>query len=74
MRYILAWLHAADKDWPGFKEKVPPGAVWASCSKTEGYLRSDTSSFILDEFSGIRVTEDRNCNEESLEEDSAEEE
>ncbi|MCJ1456924.1 hypothetical protein MMC28_007290 [Mycoblastus sanguinarius] len=39
MRYALAWLHTADKAWPGFKEKVPPGKVWASPNKPDGYLR-----------------------------------
>ena len=39
MRYALAWLHAEDKSWPGFKEKVPPGGVWASPNKPDGYLR-----------------------------------
>lgn len=39
MRYALAWLHADDKLWPGFKEKVPPGEVWASPGKSDGYLR-----------------------------------
>ena len=39
MRYTLAWLHADDKTWPGFKEKVPPGRVWASSNKPDGYLR-----------------------------------
>ena len=38
MRYTLAWLHA-DDHWPGFKEKVPPGKVWASPNKPDGYLR-----------------------------------
>ena len=39
MRYTLAWLHAEDKKWVGFKEKVPPGEVWASPNKPDGYLR-----------------------------------
>ena len=39
MRYALAWLHAEDKSWPGFKEKVPPGEIWASLNKPDGYLR-----------------------------------
>lgn len=39
MRYTLAWLHAADKSWPNFQEKVPPGTVWASPNKPDGYLR-----------------------------------
>lgn len=39
MRYILAWLHAEDKGWEGFKDKVPSGQVWASPNKPEGYLR-----------------------------------
>ena len=40
MRYTLAWLHAEDKSWPGFKEKVPPGEVWKSPNKPKGYLRN----------------------------------
>ncbi|KAL9064014.1 MAG: hypothetical protein Q9161_009147 [Pseudevernia consocians] len=40
MRYTLAWLHAEDKGWEGFKEKVPPGHIWASPNKPDGYLRS----------------------------------
>ncbi|KAL8912926.1 MAG: hypothetical protein Q9172_007394 [Xanthocarpia lactea] len=39
LRYTLAWLHANDKNWPGFKEIVPPGTVWASPNKPDGYLR-----------------------------------
>lgn len=39
MRYTLAWLQADDKSWEGFKEKVPPGNVWASPNKPDGYLR-----------------------------------
>ena len=39
MRYILAWLHAEDNEWAGFKEKLPPGQVWASPNKPDGYLR-----------------------------------
>lgn len=39
LRYTLAWLHAEDKSWPGFKEKAPPGEVWASPNKPDGYLR-----------------------------------
>ncbi|KAL9032102.1 MAG: hypothetical protein Q9180_006700 [Flavoplaca navasiana] len=39
LRYTLAWLHADDKKWPGFKDKVPPGTVWASPNKPDGYLR-----------------------------------
>ena len=83
-RYALAWLHADDKSWPGFREKVPPGEVWASPNKPDGYLRKsillelgkktgdklprdlinagvfedpDTSSVVLDQVAGIRVTE-----------------
>ena len=40
MRYTLAWLHAEAKGWAGFKEKVPPGQVWASPNKPDGYLRT----------------------------------
>ena len=40
MRYTLAWLHAEAKEWAGFKEKVPPGQVWASPNKPDGYLRT----------------------------------
>ena len=39
MRYTLAWLHAEDNKWTGFKKKVPPGQVWASPNKPDGYLR-----------------------------------
>lgn len=39
VRYALAWLHAEENSWPGFKEKVPPGEVWASPNKSDGYLR-----------------------------------
>jgi HNH endonuclease len=39
MRYALAWFHAHDKSWPNFQEKVPPGKVWASPNKPDGYLR-----------------------------------
>ncbi|KAL8903424.1 MAG: hypothetical protein Q9171_007408 [Xanthocarpia ochracea] len=39
LRYTLAWLHANDNNWPGFKEIVPPGTVWASPNKPDGYLR-----------------------------------
>ncbi len=39
MRYVLAWLHAETKGWPNFKSKVPPGEVWATPSKPQGYLR-----------------------------------
>ena len=39
MRYTLAWLHAESNDWVGFKDKVPPGQVWASPNKPDGYLR-----------------------------------
>ena len=38
MRYTLAWLHAEDRLW-NFKEKVPPGEIWASPKKPDGYLR-----------------------------------
>lgn len=39
MRYTLAWLHAEEKKWPDFKSRVPPGTVWATPNKPEGYLR-----------------------------------
>lgn len=39
MRYALAWLHADDKAWPAFKDKVPSGEIWASPHKPDGYLR-----------------------------------
>ena len=39
LRYALAWLHADDNKWPGFKEKVPAGKVWASTNKPDGYMR-----------------------------------
>ena len=40
MRYTLAWLHAEADGWEGFKAKVPPGTVWASPNKPDGYLRT----------------------------------
>ncbi|KAI4234177.1 MAG: hypothetical protein L6R40_006836 [Gallowayella cf. fulva] len=39
LRYTLAWLHADAKGWEDFNEKVPPGTVWASPNKPDGYLR-----------------------------------
>jgi hypothetical protein len=39
MRYTLAWMHARDRSWPGFKEKLPSGEIWASPNKPDGYLR-----------------------------------
>lgn len=42
MRYALGWLTAEDKAWESFKEKVPPGEVWASPNKPDGYLRKST--------------------------------
>lgn len=39
LRYALAWMHAQDKSWPDFKEKLPPGEIWASPNKPDGYLR-----------------------------------
>ena len=38
-RYALAWLHAEASSWTDFKEKVPPGEIWASPNKPDGYLR-----------------------------------
>ena len=57
MRYILAWLHAEDNKWVGFKEKVPPGEVWASPNKPDGYLRK---SILLDlgKMTGDRLPKD----------------
>lgn len=57
MRYALAWLHAEDKAWPGFKKKVPPGEVWASPNKPDGYLRR---SILLDlgKSTGDRLPQD----------------
>ena len=57
MRYILAWLHAEDNKWAGFKEKVPPGEVWASPNKPDGYLRK---SILLDlgKMTGDRLPQD----------------
>lgn len=57
MRYTLAWLHAEDKKWPNFKEKVPPGEVWASPNKPDGYLRK---SILLDlgKSTGDRLPQD----------------
>jgi hypothetical protein len=39
MRYALAWMHARDKSWPGFQEKLPSREIWASPNKPDGYLR-----------------------------------
>ena len=39
MRYVPTWMEAQNKSWPGFKEKLPCGAVWASPNKADGYLR-----------------------------------
>ena len=39
MRYVLAWFHAKDQGWPNFQSKVPPGEIWASPNKPQGYLR-----------------------------------
>ena len=39
LRYTLAWLHAEQNSWPDFKTKVPPGDIWATPNKPEGYLR-----------------------------------
>ena len=57
MRYTLAWLHAEDNKWEGFKEKVPPGEVWASPNKPDGYLRR---SILLDlgKMTGDRLPQD----------------
>lgn len=57
MRYTLAWLHAEANKWVGFKEKVPPGEVWASPNKPAGYLRK---SILLDvgEMTGDRLPRD----------------
>ncbi|KAL9099167.1 MAG: hypothetical protein Q9163_005293 [Psora crenata] len=39
MRYALAWLHAERQGFKDFKDKVPPGTIWASPDKPSGYLR-----------------------------------
>lgn len=38
-RYVMALMHAEFEKWEGYREKVPPGRIWASPSKPEGYLR-----------------------------------
>ena len=57
MRYILAWLHAEHNKWAGYKDKVPPGEVWASPNKPDGYLRK---SILLDlaKMTGDRLPQD----------------
>ena len=42
MRCTLARLHAKDKGWAGFKEKVPLGRVWASPIRPDGTEEFDT--------------------------------
>lgn len=39
LRYTLAWMHAHEKGWAGYQNKFPPGIVWTSPNKSEGYLR-----------------------------------
>ncbi|MCJ1455417.1 hypothetical protein MMC28_005772 [Mycoblastus sanguinarius] len=59
MRYALAWLHAADKAWPGYKEKVPPGEVWwASPNKADGYLRKSILLALGNKKTGDRLPKD----------------
>ena len=57
MRYALAWLHAEGNKWVGFKEKGPPGEVWASPNKPEGYLRKSIL-LDLDKMTGHRLPQD----------------
>lgn len=38
-RYVMALMHAEYEKWEGYRDKVPPGRIWASPSKPEGYLR-----------------------------------
>ncbi len=35
----MALMHAEYEGWEGYREKVPPGRIWASPNKPEGYLR-----------------------------------
>jgi hypothetical protein len=35
----MAIMHAEYEGWKGYREKVPPGRIWASPNKPEGYLR-----------------------------------
>lgn len=35
----MALMHAKFSKWEGYREIVPPGYIWASPSKPEGYLR-----------------------------------
>lgn len=41
LRYALAYLHADRNSWAGFKDKVPPGEIWAypTVNSPDGYLR-----------------------------------
>ena len=32
-------MHAEFEGWEGYRDKVPPGRIWASPNKPEGYLR-----------------------------------
>ncbi|KAL8806916.1 MAG: hypothetical protein Q9182_001045 [Xanthomendoza sp. 2 TL-2023] len=36
---MLAWLHAYNASWPDFQAKLPPGTVWTSPNKPDGYVR-----------------------------------
>lgn len=35
----MAWIHASRKGYKDFKVKLPPGRIWASPDKSDGYLR-----------------------------------
>ncbi len=39
-RYLMTYMHAEKEGYEGFKEKLPPGTIWASFHKSSGYLRS----------------------------------
>ena len=39
-RYIMAYIHASKEKFPDLRTKLPPGRIWASPNKPDGYLRS----------------------------------
>ncbi|KAL9607825.1 MAG: hypothetical protein Q9167_007298 [Letrouitia subvulpina] len=45
LRHALALICAKENQWADYQQKVPPGEVWASPAKNEGYLRT---SILLD--------------------------
>jgi len=38
-RYVMALMHAEFQKWANYRDKVPPGHIWASPCKPDGYLR-----------------------------------